>query len=230
MMRAQLEPTAGFLGPQLDGDRITNYSKMGDGHRFTAHGTGSAVPSRVSLLLIPHTQGWMWRLTPVFSIQNYLLPRANCPCRRTTCVSTAWHHLLLPHFVLPMLLLYIHCTVGFWRKIWTHLDLLSIPQSGGKMSKCFGGIIGCKDKRDPRVLALGQQYHAKDVLCGTVHLLALIKKLRSDVFRPGCHQFATLTAIYTPLCRHLTVGSCLPSWLFFWTPLNLLTIPQTDGG
>ena len=26
------------------------------------------------------------------------------------------------------------------------LDLLSIPQSGGKNVKCFGGIIGCKDK------------------------------------------------------------------------------------
>ena len=29
-------------------------------------------------------------------------------------------------------------------KIETHLDLLSIPQSGGKMSKRLGGIIGCK--------------------------------------------------------------------------------------
>ena len=26
------------------------------------------------------------------------------------------------------------------------LDLLSIPQSGGKMSKRLGGVIGCKDK------------------------------------------------------------------------------------
>ena len=33
-----------------------------------------------------------------------------------------------------------------YSKIWTHLDLLSIPQSGGKMSKRLGGIIGCKDK------------------------------------------------------------------------------------
>ena len=30
------------------------------------------------------------------------------------------------------------------RKIRTRLDLLSIPQSGGKMSKRLGGIIGCK--------------------------------------------------------------------------------------
>ena len=30
----------------------------------------------------------------------------------------------------------------FKRKIRTHLDLLSIPQSGGKMSKRLGGIIG----------------------------------------------------------------------------------------
>ena len=27
-----------------------------------------------------------------------------------------------------------------------NLDFLSIPQSGGKMSKRLGGIIGCKDK------------------------------------------------------------------------------------
>ena len=27
-----------------------------------------------------------------------------------------------------------------------HLDLLSIPQSGGNMLNCSGGIIGCKDK------------------------------------------------------------------------------------
>ena len=33
----------------------------------------------------------------------------------------------------------------FLRKIWTRLDLLSIPQSGGKMSKRLGGsIIGCQ--------------------------------------------------------------------------------------
>ena len=32
------------------------------------------------------------------------------------------------------------------RKIRTHLDLLSIPQSGGKMSKRLGGIMGCKYK------------------------------------------------------------------------------------
>ena len=31
----QLEPTAGFLCPQLDGDRTTNYSKIGDGRRIT---------------------------------------------------------------------------------------------------------------------------------------------------------------------------------------------------
>ena len=34
----------------------------------------------------------------------------------------------------------------FKEKIRTHLDLLSIPQSGGKMSKRLGGIIGCKYK------------------------------------------------------------------------------------
>ena len=27
-----------------------------------------------------------------------------------------------------------------------NLDFLSIPQSGGKMSKRLGGVIGCKDK------------------------------------------------------------------------------------
>ena len=31
-------------------------------------------------------------------------------------------------------------------KIRTHLDLLSIPQSGEKMSKYLDGIIGCKYK------------------------------------------------------------------------------------
>ena len=35
---------------------------------------------------------------------------------------------------------------GSLKKILTHLDLLSIPQSGGKMSKRLDGIIGCKDK------------------------------------------------------------------------------------
>ena len=34
-------------------------------------------------------------------------------------------------------------------RILTHLDLLSIPQSGGKMSKRLGGIIGCKHKASP---------------------------------------------------------------------------------
>ena len=37
-------------------------------------------------------------------------------------------------------------TVFFLRKIRTRLDLLSIPQSGGKMSKRLGGIIACKNK------------------------------------------------------------------------------------
>ena len=32
------------------------------------------------------------------------------------------------------------------RKILTLVDLLSIPQSGGKMSKRLGDIIGCKYK------------------------------------------------------------------------------------
>ena len=36
--------------------------------------------------------------------------------------------------------------IVFKRNIWTHLDLLSIPQSGGNMSKRLGGIIGCKYK------------------------------------------------------------------------------------
>ena len=31
----QLEPTVSFWGHQLDGDRITNYSKIGDGRRVT---------------------------------------------------------------------------------------------------------------------------------------------------------------------------------------------------
>ena len=34
----------------------------------------------------------------------------------------------------------------FKEKIITHLDLLSIPQSGEKMSKRLGGIEGCKYK------------------------------------------------------------------------------------
>ena len=35
----------------------------------------------------------------------------------------------------------------FKEKSETHLDLLSIPRSGGKMSKRLGGImVGCKDK------------------------------------------------------------------------------------
>ena len=32
-----------------------------------------------------------------------------------------------------------------------------------------------------------------------------IIKLRSDPFGPGCHQVATLTAIYASPCRHLPV-------------------------
>ena len=39
--------------------------------------------------------------------------------------------------------LFLFC---FKRKIGTHLDLLSIPPSAGKMSKRLGGIIGYKDK------------------------------------------------------------------------------------
>ena len=36
---------------------------------------------------------------------------------------------------------------SLWKKIRTHLDLLSIPQSEGKMSKrLVGGFIGCKGK------------------------------------------------------------------------------------
>ena len=34
--------------------------------------------------------------------------------------------------------------VMFLKKICMHLDLLSIPQSGGKMSKRLGEITGCK--------------------------------------------------------------------------------------
>ena len=37
--------------------------------------------------------------------------------------------------------------IKFMIKIWNYLDLLSIPQSGGKMSKrLVGGIIGWKYK------------------------------------------------------------------------------------
>ena len=37
----------------------------------------------------------------------------------------------------------LHC---YFLKIRTRLDLLSIPRSGGKMSKRLDGIIGCKYK------------------------------------------------------------------------------------
>ena len=33
-----------------------------------------------------------------------------------------------------------------FKEIRTHLDLMSIPQSGGKRQNCLGGIIGCKYK------------------------------------------------------------------------------------
>ena len=45
----------------------------------------------------------------------------------------------------------------------THLDLLSIPQSGGKNAKTLtGGIIDGKDKRVSMVVTSGQQYHIGD--------------------------------------------------------------------
>ena len=48
-------------------------------------------------------------------------------------------------------------------------------------------IIGCKDKRAPMVVTLGQQYH---VMSGHVfpwHNSMTITKLRSDAIGPGCH-------------------------------------------
>ena len=39
------------------------------------------------------------------------------------------------------------------------LDLLSVAQSGGKISKRLGGIIGCKDEAFFMVVTLGQQYN-----------------------------------------------------------------------
>ena len=55
----------------------------------------------------------------------------------------------------------------FSRKIRTRLDLLSISQSGGKMSERLNGINGCKDKKNsydiqtdsPMVVTLGQQHN-----------------------------------------------------------------------
>ena len=32
------------------------------------------------------------------------------------------------------------------KKIWTHLDLPSIPHRGENVKSLLGGIIGCKDK------------------------------------------------------------------------------------
>ena len=43
-------------------------------------------------------------------------------------------------------LYYTIVVVVVYRKIKTRLDLLSIPQSGGKISKRLGGIKGCKYK------------------------------------------------------------------------------------
>ena len=72
------------------------------------------------------------------------------------------------------------------------------------MATGSGGIIVAAKtkKRAPMVLmvTLGQQYHVGDVLCGTV--LLLITKLRSDAFRPGCHQLATLTV--APVVQSVT--------------------------
>ena len=44
------------------------------------------------------------------------------------------------------------CSLFFFFKPERALDLLSIPQSGGKMSKRLGGIIGCKTKKNSFLL------------------------------------------------------------------------------
>ena len=82
------------------------------------------------------------------------------------------------------------------------------------MSKGLGGIIDCKDKKFPMVITLGQQYHVGDVFSGTAYLLIIITDLRSDAFGPGCHQLATMTAIYAFLCRRPVVvsSSCGSGW------------------
>ena len=66
-----------------------------------------------------------------------------------------------------------------------HLDLLSIPQSGGKMPKRLGGIIGCKDKTSswhlngfPDGVPSGQQYNTGNKpapLCYTLTLLTAMQ-------------------------------------------------------
>ena len=98
----------------------------------------------------------------------------------------------------------------------THLNILSIPQSGGKNAKRFirGDHLGCKEKSAPMVVALGQHNHVGDVFCGPVHYLTTITELRSDAYGPGCHQLAILTAIYASLRRYLFVGSscCGSGW------------------
>ena len=62
-------------------------------------------------------------------------------------------------FVYPRIKIVLHYLLGIYfylffreeksqyrQKKLTHLDILSIPQSGGKMSKRLGGIIGCNYK------------------------------------------------------------------------------------
>ena len=75
------------------------------------------------------------------------------------------------------------------------------------------------------IVTLGHQYHVGDVFCGTVHLLMNITKLRSDV-GPGCHQLATLTAIYASSVDILLVGcgsGCPPDRQGYWISPNIVT-------
>ena len=60
--------------------------------RMSSRATGSAVPSRVSLPVIPHTQGWMWCLLTGIPLIQYNLyveqtaPAAvECACVRENC-------------------------------------------------------------------------------------------------------------------------------------------------
>ena len=48
----QLEPTASFLCPQSDGDRITNYSSTGDGHRITDYKVNRPIKLAITRILV----------------------------------------------------------------------------------------------------------------------------------------------------------------------------------
>ena len=165
-----------------------------------------ASASRVSLPMVLTFTGF-----PLIQYNLYVR-RANCPCCSGVTYVLAYgrnEHLIdhspLLHFVLltaaaAVLLLYCR----FLKK---KTDL-------SRPSEHPGGITGCKEKRAPMVLivTLGQQCSIMSghVFCGTVHLLMTITKLRSDA-GPGCHQLATLTAIYTSLSIILLVG-CGSGW------------------